>query len=70
MGLVAQGYMWNRMTRLATALDRGAPDATFYQTKIATARFFTQWILPQSSSLFAAIMVGGRSITEVEEQAL
>ena len=59
------------MIRLATsAIDQGAPDAAFYQSKVATARFFTQRILPQSSSLFAAIMAGGRSITEVEEQAL
>jgi len=71
MGLVAQAYMWTRMIRLATsAIDQGAPDAAFYQSKVATARFFTQRILPQSSSLFAAIMAGGRSITEVEEQAL
>ena len=40
------------------------------EAKIATARFFTQRVMPQSSSLFAAIMAGGRVITEIEEQAL
>jgi hypothetical protein len=71
MGLVAQGLMWSRMTRVAgDALDRGTPDAAFYQAKIATGRFFTQRILPQTSSLFAAIMAGGHVITEIEEQTL
>jgi butyryl-CoA dehydrogenase len=71
LGLVAQGYMWARMARLALdAVDLNAPDAEFYRSKIATARFFTQRVMPQSSSLFAAIMAGGRVITEIEEQAL
>jgi butyryl-CoA dehydrogenase len=71
LGLVAQGYMWARMARLALdAVDLNAPDAEFYRAKIATARFFTQRVMPQSSSLFAAIMAGGRVITEIEEQAL
>jgi butyryl-CoA dehydrogenase len=70
MGLVAQGYMWTRMARLAQdALDRGTNEPLFYQSKLATARFFVQRILPQSSSLFAAIMAGGRVISEFDEQA-
>ena len=71
MGLVAQGYMWTRMARLGlSALDRSAPEPAFYRSKISAARFFTQRMLPQSSSLFATIMAGGRVITEIEEQAL
>src|SRR6185312_13187538 len=71
LGLVAQGYMWARMARLALdVVDRNASDAEFYRSKIATARFFTQRVMPQSSSLFAAIMAGGRVITEIEERAL
>jgi butyryl-CoA dehydrogenase len=59
------------MARLALdAVDLNAPDAEFYRSKIATARFFTQRVMPQSSSLFAAIMAGGRTITEFEEQML
>src|SRR5262249_45818382 len=71
MGLVAQGYMWARIAQLARGeLDRGAPDAAFYRSKIATARFFAQRMLPQSSSLFAAIMAGGRAIMAFEEEAV
>ena len=63
--------MWARMARLALdALDRDAPDGAFYRSKIVTARFFAQRVMPQSSSLFAAIMAGGRTITEFEEQTL
>jgi alkylation response protein AidB-like acyl-CoA dehydrogenase len=71
MGLVTQSYMWARMARLAAdALDRNPSETDFYRSKIATARFFAQRVLPQSSSLFAAIMAGGRTITEFDEQAL
>jgi hypothetical protein len=69
--LVAQGFMWSRMARVAgDALDRGTSDAAFYQAKIATGRFFTQRIPPQTSSLFDAIMAGGHVITDIEEQTL
>jgi butyryl-CoA dehydrogenase len=68
MGFVAQGYMWTKMARTALdALGRGTPDAAFYRSKLATARFFAQRILPQSSSVFAAIMAGGRTIVEFDE---
>ena len=71
MGVVTQGYMWARMARLAMdALNRNETDAAFYRSKIATARFFAQRIMPQSSSLFAAIMAGGRTIVDFDEQAL
>jgi 3-(methylsulfanyl)propanoyl-CoA dehydrogenase len=71
MGLVAQGFMWSRMARVAgDALDRGTPDAAFYQAKIATGRFFTQRVLAQASSPFAAIMAGGHAVTDIEEHAL
>jgi alkylation response protein AidB-like acyl-CoA dehydrogenase len=71
MGLVVQGYVWARMARLSIdALDRGDADAAFYRSKVATARFFTQRVMPQSSSLFATIMAGGRTITDFDEQML
>jgi len=71
LGCVAQGFLWSRMARIAIdAADRGAPDAAFYRSKIATGRFFIQRILPQTSSLFAVIMAGGRPVMEMEEQAL
>jgi alkylation response protein AidB-like acyl-CoA dehydrogenase len=71
MALVALGFMWLRMARVAhDALARGAPDAAFYEAKLAAARFFFARVLPQTSALFAAIMAGGGVVTAVGEEAI
>ena len=44
-------------------------DSGFYQAKIATAQFFMERILPQTGSLFSAIMVGGRTMMEFPDDA-
>ena len=54
-GLVAVGYMWCRMAKLARDKQNG--DA-FYDTKLKTARFYVQKILPDSAGLFLKIMAG------------
>jgi alkylation response protein AidB-like acyl-CoA dehydrogenase len=65
-GLTALGYMWARSVRVS--LDNQANDESgFYANKVATARFFVDRLLPQTSGLFAAIMAGGGSITEFRE---
>jgi len=64
--LVAMGYMWARMMKVA--LDRqDGENADFYKAKLATGRFFMARILPQTSGLFAAIMAGGETIMAPEE---
>ena len=69
LGLVAVGYMWARMAKTAhTALVNGDSDARFCATKIATARFFMLRLLPQTSSLFTAIMSGSRPIMDLPEE--
>lgn len=66
-GLTAVGYMWARSAVVAQAHPQ---DTTpFYADKIATAKFYAQRILPQSSSAFAALMAGGSSILEFREEA-
>ncbi|MBT6275332.1 MAG: acyl-CoA dehydrogenase, partial [Chromatiales bacterium] len=61
-GLTALGYMWARSAKIG--LDNGGGSVPgFYADKLATARFFMERILPQTSALFAAIMAGGDSIT-------
>ncbi len=55
--LTAFAYLWAR----AAAVSLGRADGLapqFYDAKLATARFYMQRILPQSSGLFAAIMAG------------
>src|ERR1700736_712848 len=48
-GLVALGFMWVRMAKVAVDAQPGtAQDAAFYQAKRATATFYIQRILPQA----------------------
>ncbi|MFQ6023287.1 MAG: acyl-CoA dehydrogenase C-terminal domain-containing protein [Acidiferrobacterales bacterium] len=66
--LVGVGYMWARMAKLASAKCEH-DDTGFYEAKIKTARFFMQRLLPQTSALFAAIMAGGRSVVDFDNEA-
>jgi hypothetical protein len=65
-GFVALGHMWLRMCR--TALERkasgGAFDAAWYDTKLATARFYFARMMPQCGALAANVMAGAASILE------
>ena len=58
-GLVAVGYMWCRMARLAS--DKADEDE-FYAAKLKTARFYAQKILPDSAGLFLKIMAGKSTV--------
>lgn len=67
-GLTAVGYMWARSAVVAASRLDNDPTG-FYAEKIATARFYMQRVLPQSSAAFAALMAGGATITEFPEEA-
>ena len=56
------------MAEIALAKQDGE-EAAFYKAKLATARFFMQRILPQTGSLSAQIMAGGKVLKEMEEAA-
>ena len=58
-GLVAVGYMWCQMARLAA--DKANGDA-FYESKLKTARFYVQKILPDTAGLFLKIMAGKSTV--------
>ncbi|MBX6742125.1 MAG: acyl-CoA dehydrogenase C-terminal domain-containing protein [Acetobacteraceae bacterium] len=65
-GLTALAYVWARMAELA--LDKAEQDPTgFYRTKLVTARFFMERLLPQTAGLTAAIMAGGGSLRAFED---
>ena len=69
-GLVALGFMWVRMAKVAVdAVPSTEQDAAFYRAKRATASFYIQRILPQAGALFHAIQAGKASITALEEAA-
>jgi alkylation response protein AidB-like acyl-CoA dehydrogenase len=69
-GLVALGFMWLRMMKLALEkLPEAGHDAEFYQAKLATGRFYLERILPQVGSLLAIIKAGKGSLMELPEAA-
>jgi hypothetical protein len=69
-GLVALGFMWVRMAKLAVdTLPGTEQDEAFYRAKRATATFYIQRILPQVGALLCAIKAGKASMMALEETA-
>jgi alkylation response protein AidB-like acyl-CoA dehydrogenase len=69
-GLVALGFMWVRMAKVAVeALPGTAEDAAFYRAKQTTATFYIQRILPQTDALLQAVKAGKASMMALEESA-
>jgi len=67
-GIVLGGWQMARAALIAQQkLDAGAGDASFYQAKIATARFFGDHILSQASGLRTAIVDGSAGVLALSE---
>ena len=68
---VVLAFMWVKMVKVAKAkLETGANgDASFYEAKVSTARFFMTKILPENSALFARIMAGAEPLMAFEDDA-
>jgi alkylation response protein AidB-like acyl-CoA dehydrogenase len=68
-GYVALGYMWAKAEKIALAkLPKANGDASFYQGKLATARFFFDRVLPETAGLFAAVKSGKAAIMTMPEE--
>jgi hypothetical protein len=69
--LVALAFLWARMVQVAKAklAEGAAGDASFYEAKVRTARFFMTKLLPESGALFAQIMAGAAAVMEFDEAA-
>lgn len=70
--LVAIGYIWTKTAKIAhEKLESGTDEKLFYETKIATARFFLNKILPEHHSLLAKIATGVKplEIPDIDESA-
>jgi alkylation response protein AidB-like acyl-CoA dehydrogenase len=66
--LVSLGYMWCLMAKTAQqklAAGAGSREA-FYESKIHTARFFFEKLLPETDSRFKAITAGSKSVMTLE----
>jgi len=70
MGIVSVGLMWLRMASAAqAALDSGTDDKTFMETKLVTARFYAERILPDSGALRRKIEAGAEAIMALPAEA-
>jgi len=70
MGIVAVGLMWLRIARAArAALAAGAEDPAFYDTKLVTARFFADRVMPETGSLRRKIESGADSLMAIPAEA-
>ena len=58
IGHLAYAWMWARMA--AVALDKGGKG--FYATKLATARFYFAWLLPETAHQFRAARAGAATL--------
>ncbi len=68
LALVSYGYMWSRQAQVALA-QRDGDNSGFYDTKLATARFFVKRLLPQTESLKATLTSGADAIMALEAEA-
>jgi hypothetical protein len=68
-GLVAFGFMWARMAKVA--LDKiAAGSATSYlSTKLVTGRFFMERMLPETTVHLARIQTGSATTMELAAEA-
>jgi alkylation response protein AidB-like acyl-CoA dehydrogenase len=71
LGLVALGFMWVRMAKVAAEKLPKAEgdDAAFYKAKRATANFYIDRILPQVGALLYTIKSGKASMMALDEAA-
>ena len=69
MGIVALGLMWLRMAKVAAdALDAGTDNAKFYETKLVTARYFAERIMPEAGALRRKIEAGSEATMALEPE--
>jgi acyl-CoA dehydrogenase len=67
-GLVALGYMWAKMAKVAQ--DKAAAGATPYlHTKLVTGRFFMERLLPETAVHLARIQSGSATTMELAAEA-
>ena len=70
MGHVSLGLMWARMAKAALAgLDAGGGDVVFYETKIATGRYYMARQLPATAMHLARIESGADPVMALAAEA-
>jgi len=64
VGHLVYSYFWARMARIA--LDKQDSGDIFYQSKLATARFYFAKLLPETASTIRAARAGAKSMMDVD----
>jgi len=65
-GVVALGLLWLRMAVAAdAALQAGSDDGDFMQSKLVTARFYADHVMPETVSLRRKLEAGSETIMEL-----
>ncbi len=65
IGHLVFAYFWARMARIA--LDRQASGDPFYQSKLATARFYFAKLLPETATTISTARAGAKTLMEIDE---
>lgn len=66
--LVAMAFMWAKMAKVALEKKPEANGkADFYDSKIQTARFFMERMLPEADARFKMVMAGAASMMDIPE---
>ncbi|KXF78693.1 acyl-CoA dehydrogenase [Paramesorhizobium deserti] len=70
-GLVALGYMWAQMAKVAQEkLDAGAGEKTaYFEAKLATARYFMERVMPETAAHLARIQTGADTLMALPAEA-
>ena len=70
LGLVALGYMWLQMAKVATAtLAAGSGEAAFYTNKLATARYFFSHVIAETAVHRARVEAGAENLMALAAEA-
>lgn len=69
-GLVALGFMWAKMAKAAQAkLSSGEGDKAYFETKLVTARFYMERIMPETQLRLSRIQTGADTLMELPAEA-
>ena len=70
MGLVSLGWMWVKLAAASKrALDGGASDKSFHDSKLTTAEFYARRELPMSGALRKKIEAGAETLMKIPADA-
>jgi len=69
-GLVALGYMWGEMVKVAyDRMREGGEDRTFYEHKLITGRYFMERMMPETALRLARISSGAETMMALPDDA-